>query len=181
MQKWRQPKKTRGDRKEAGLSRIRHEPIYLAIKELNKQYHYPILQLCKIGKISRVSYYKWLDRKETENDRINWEPSERPEQLHEEYPDMGYRRLNDKLCHDQGIHVNDKRRLRILRICRSLQIRSNLKYRYDGCTRSSKNPGCIAENVLNRDFHAETHNEKWVTDVTEFKYGVFLTMYINCI
>lgn len=83
---------------------------------------------------------------------------------------MGYRRLNDKLRHDQGIHVNDKR---ILRICRSRQIRSNLKYRYDGCTRPSKNPGYIAENVLNRDFHAETYNEKWVTDVTEFKYGVF--------
>lgn len=85
------------------------------------------------------------------------------------HPDMGYRRLNDKLRHDQGIHVNDKR---ILRICRSRQIRSNLKYRYDGCTRPSKNPGYIAENVLNRDFHAETYNEKWVTDVTEFKYGV---------
>ncbi len=82
---------------------------------------------------------------------------------------MGYRRLNDKLRHDQGIHVNDKR---ILRICRIRQIRSNLKYRYDGCTRPSKSPGYIAGNVLNRDFHAETYNEKWVTDVTEFKYGV---------
>lgn len=82
---------------------------------------------------------------------------------------MGYRRLNDKLRHDQGIHVNDKR---ILRICRIRQIRSNLKYRYDGCTRPSKTPSYIAGNVLNRDFHAETYNEKWVTDVTEFKYGV---------
>ncbi len=95
---------------------------------------------------------------------------------------MGYRRLNDKLRHDQGIHVNDKR---ILRICRSRQIRSNLKYRYDGCTRPSKNPGYIAENVLNRDFHAETYNEKWVTDVTEFKYGVFFDhvhkLYLNAI
>ena len=80
---------------------------------------------------------------------------------------MGYRRLNDKLRHDQGIHVNDKR---ILRICRSRQIRSNLKYRYDGCTRPSKNPGYIAENVLNRDFHADKPNEKWLTDVTEFKW-----------
>ncbi|MFR5083383.1 MAG: IS3 family transposase [Anaerobutyricum hallii] len=31
------------------------------------------------------------------------------------HPDMGYRRLNDKLRHDEDIQVNDKR---ILRICR---------------------------------------------------------------
>ena len=55
------------------MSRIRHEPIYLAIKEINEQYQYPILQLCTVGKISRASYYKWLDRKETENDRTNQE------------------------------------------------------------------------------------------------------------
>lgn len=81
---------------------------------------------------------------------------------------MGYRRLNDKLRHDQNIVVNDKR---ILRLCRKRQIKSNLKYRYDGCTRPSKNPGFIAENILNREFDAELPNEKWVTDVTEFKYG----------
>lgn len=81
---------------------------------------------------------------------------------------MGYRRLNDKLRHEDQIRVNDKR---ILRICRKQQIRSNLKYRYDGCSRPSKNPAYIAENILNRDFQAKHPNEKWVTDVTEFKYG----------
>jgi len=90
------------------------------------------------------------------------------EQLHGQHPDMGYRRLNDKLRHDENIIVNDKR---ILRICRKRQIKSNLKYRYDGCTRPSKSPAFIANNVLNRDFAAEHPNEKWVTDVTEFKYG----------
>ena len=81
---------------------------------------------------------------------------------------MGYRRLNDKLRHDEDIQVNDKR---ILRICRKKQIRSNLKIRYNGCTRASNNPAFIAENILNREFKAEHLNEKWVTDVTEFKYG----------
>ena len=84
---------------------------------------------------------------------------------------MGYRRLNDKLWHDDGIYVNDKR---ILRICRNRLIRSNLKYRYDGCTRSFINPDYIAENIINREFHVEYFNEKWVTDVTEFKRGTSL-------
>ena len=29
----------------------------------------------------------------------------------------------------------------------------------------------LSENILNREFKAEHLNEKWVTDVTEFKYG----------
>ena len=92
--------------------------------------------------------------------------AEKLERLHEKHPDMGYRRLNDKLRHDEDIQVNDKR---ILRICRKKQIRSNLKSRYNGCTRASNNPAFIAENILNREFKAEHLNEKWVTDVTEFK------------
>ena len=30
----------------------------------------------------------------------------------------------------------------------------------------------IAENVLKREYHAEKPNEKWLTDVTEFKYYI---------
>lgn len=124
--------------------------------------------MCKLGGISRAAYYKWLNHKETANDKLNQELADKLEQLHDKHPDMGYRRLNDKLRHDDAIIVNDKR---ILRICRKRQIKSNLKYHYDGCTRPSKNPAFIAENVLNREFTAEHPNEKWVTDVTEFKYG----------
>lgn len=39
---------------------------------------------------------------------------------------------------------------------------------YTPCTQ----PQHIAENILNRQFHADKPNEKWLTDVTEFKYYV---------
>ena len=113
--------------------------------------------MCKLGGISRAVYYKWLNHKETAKDKLNQELADKLEQLHDKHPDMGYRRLNDKLRHDDAIIVNDKR---ILRICRKRQIKSNLKYHYDGCTRPSKNPAFIAENVLNREFTAEHPNEK---------------------
>lgn len=32
-------------------------------------------------------------------------------------------------------------------------------------------PEVIAENILNRKFYADSPNEKWLTDVTEFKYN----------
>lgn len=84
-----------------------------------------------------------------------------------ESPDKGYRRINDDLRHNEHIYVNDKR---ILRICRVKGIKSTIKYSNHGCTRCAKNPQYIAENNLNRNFHADKPNEKWLTDVTEFKW-----------
>ena len=89
------------------------------------------------------------------------------EKIHGESPDKGYRRLNDDLRHDYGIYVNDKR---VLRICRAMDIRSTVKYSNHGCTRQARNPQYLADNLLNRQFHAEKPNEKWLTDVTEFKW-----------
>lgn len=83
------------------------------------------------------------------------------------YPDKGYRRINDDLRHDYRVYVNDKR---VLRICRILSIKSTIKYSNHGCTRHSKDPKYLAENKLNREFHADRPNEKWLTDVTEFKW-----------
>ena len=89
------------------------------------------------------------------------------EHIHEENPDKGYRRIRDDLEHDYGVHVNDKR---VLRICRARDIRSTVKYASHSCTRHAKNPQYLAENLLNRQFHADKPNEKWLTDVTEFKW-----------
>ena len=82
-------------------------------------------------------------------------------------PDKGYRRINDDLYRKYDIRVNDKR---VLRICRVRGIRSTIKYANRGCTRQAVDPQFIAENVLNRKFTADRPNEKWLTDVTEFKW-----------
>ena len=67
------------------------------------------------------------------------------------------------------INVNDKR---VLRICRKKNIKSTIKYSNNGCTRQAVNPQHIVENILNREFKADAPNEKWLTDVTEFKYYI---------
>ena len=58
----------------------------------------------------------------------------------------------------------------MLRICRTRDIRSTVKYNNRGCTRHAKNPQYLAENLLNWQFYAAKPNEKWLTDVTEFKW-----------
>ena len=117
--------------------------------------------------VSRAAYYRWLSGKKSARTAENEAIAEKIEKIHIESPDKGYRRIKDDLCHDHNIHVSDKR---VLRICRKKNIKSTIKYSNHGCTRQAKNPQYIAENVLNRDFHAKAPNEKWLTDVTEFKW-----------
>ena len=152
-----------------GLSLVRHEQVYLAIKTEHDEHCYPISALCKIGNVSRAAYYKWLHRElpnyEAENKRI----ADEIEKIHTESPDKGYRRIRDELERYHDIKVNDKR---VLRICRKKGIKSTIKYANNGCTRQAANPQFIAENILNREFSADAPNQKWLTDVTEFKYYV---------
>lgn len=137
------------------------------MKEEHENHGYPIEALCRLGHVSRAAYYKWLHRGlpryEAENIRI----AEEIEKIHEQYPDRGYRRITDDLKRYHGISINDKC---VLRICRKKQIKSTIKYTNNGCTRAASAPQVVAENILNREFYADTPNEKWLTDVTEFKY-----------
>lgn len=87
--------------------------------------------------------------------------------IHKEHPDMEYRRIRDELAVNYGIKVNDKR---VLHINRILQIKSTVKYEPSSCTKHAKDPEYIVKNYLHREFHAETPNQKWLTDVTEFKW-----------
>lgn len=139
------------------------------IKEEHEEHNYPITDLCKLGRVSRAAYYKWLNRGIPENEKENQRIAEVIELIHNESPDKGYRRIKDDLERYHDINVNDKR---VLRLCRKKDIKSTIKYSNNGCTRQTANPQYIAENILNREFTAEAPNEKWLTDVTEFKYYV---------
>ena len=124
-------------------------------------------EACEMLHVSRAAYYRWVSGKKSSRTTENEAIAEKIEQIHMDSPDKGYRRINDDLRHDHNIHVNDKR---VLRICRKKDIKSTIKYSNHGCTRQAKNPQYIAENVLDRNFHAKAPNEKWLTDVTEFKW-----------
>ena len=122
-----------------------------------------------MGHVSRGAYYKWLKRIVPINELENIEIAKFVETIHQESSDKGHRRIRDDLDRYYDIDVCDKR---VLRICRTLSIKSTIKYKNNGCTRHASNPQYIAENILDRKFYAEKPNEKWLTDVTEFKYYI---------
>lgn len=115
---------------------------------------------CRALGISRAGYYRWrsgkLGPRAEENRRI----AGLMEQIHAESPDKGYRRIWDGLAHCHQMPINDKR---ALRICRGLGIRSAIPCAAKGCTRRSRAPQHTVENLLDRDFHVDRPNEKWLT------------------
>ncbi len=82
---------------------------------------------------------------------------------HEHKGRYGYRRIKSELK-NQGYKVNHKKVQRIMKELGLKCIVRMKKYRsYKG------EVGKTAPNILDRNFEAETPNEKWVTDITEFK------------
>ena len=146
---------------------MRQGHLYSAIKECSSEGSYPIEHLCQLLQVSRAAYYKWLNGKPSERQIENERIAAMIEEIYAENSDKGYRRIRDDLDRYYDTQINDKR---VLRICRARGIKSTIKYANHSCTRQAANPQHIAENVLNRNFKAEKPNEKWVTDVTEFKW-----------
>lgn len=146
---------------------MRQANLYISIKVNVEEHGYRTETCCNILHVSRSAYYRWLSgtvgKRTQENERI----AEIVEQIHAESPDKGYRRIRDDLERHYDTKISDKR---TLRICRGRDIKSTIKYANKGCTRNAPNPQYVAENVLNREFHADKPNEKWLTDVTEFKW-----------
>ena len=88
----------------------------------------------------------------------------------------GYRRMKLNINRRFNRNYNHKRIYRLMKVARieSVIRRKRKKYR-------RSNPEHIADNLLNREFTAEKPNEKWVTDVTEFKYGASKKAYLSAI
>lgn len=76
----------------------------------------------------------------------------------------GYRRITLELK-NRGYKINHKTVARLMRLMRLKSIQRP-KRRYNSYQGTI---GKIADNLLKRDFKANKPNEKWVTDVTEFK------------
>lgn len=149
----------------------------MAIKELHEEKDYPIERLCKILSLNRSSYYKWLRRKKSAREIENEEIIHNLAFLYAKFNSVyGYRRLRDELKEDYGIICSYGR---IYRLTSLVGLKSVIRRKRPAYLRST--PEITAENILNRDFTAEKLNEKWLTDVTEMKYGNGQKLYLSAI
>ena len=148
------------------LGKVRFESKYIAIQYFYEKKHWSIRWMCQQLDVTRAAYYKWLHREipraEQENILIA--------QLIQEYDTrfnhiLGYRRMTMYIN-----RLNNKRysKNRIHRVMKAINIHSVIRRKRKKYQASA--PEVTAENILNRDFYAKAPNEKWATDVTEFKW-----------
>ena len=129
------------------------------IQKLRREF--PLAILLEIAQLPRATFYYHL-KKLNLPDKYEAVKAEITAIYHENKGRYGYRRITTEL-HKRNFFLNHKTVHRLMKelglVCR---VRMK-KYRsYKG------EVGKIAPNLLNRDFHADKPNQKWVTDVTEF-------------
>lgn len=124
---------------------------------------YKIRELLKIAGLKRSTYYEIINRKEEDKYK---EIKEKIKKIYEENNGIyGYRRVK-KTLEKENIRISKKLVLKLMRELGIRGKRSNQKSKYNSYPGEK---GQVVENLLKRDFVAEQENEKWVTDISEFK------------
>lgn len=148
------------------LGKVRFESKYIAIQYFYENTRWNIRWMCQQLGITRAAYYKWLHREIPEDEQENILLA----QLIREYDDrfnhiLGYRRMTLYINRLNNKHYSKNRIHRIMKVVNIHSVIRRKRKKYQ-----SSAPETTAENVLNRDFFAKAPNEKWATDVTEFKW-----------
>jgi putative transposase len=89
---------------------------------------------------------------------------------------LGYRQMTIKLNREHHLNVNHKRINRLMGILGLKSVCRRKRKTYIHST-----PEITAENILNRDFESSKFATKWLTDVTEMKYGIQNKAYLSAI
>ena len=150
---------------------MRAKAKYAVIYRHREQY--PVLVMCRFFAVSRSGYYSYVKRMNRPEKDAALAETIRQQQGKCFYT-YGYRRMWQWLERNSGIHHNPKTILRVMKKYGLLaEIRRHRRWRQMGQQLHKY------ENLLNRDFHAERPNCKWVTDISyiQTKQGVlYLSM-----
>lgn len=120
-------------------------------------------ELLKLAEIPRSTFYYNLKNMRKE-DKYKVEKDEILSIFNENKGRYGYRRITLEM-RNRGYIINHKTVARLMQIM-GLQRIQRPKRRYNSYQGII---GKIADNLLKRDFKADKPNQKWATDVTEFR------------
>ena len=124
---------------------------------------YSISEMCRFFEVSRSGYYDFVARMDIPDRDLPL--ADKIEECQKECgKTYGYRRVHTWL-ERKGIYYNPKTILRVMNKFNLLSVVRRRKYRNYG-NHIHRYP-----NLLNRDFHADKPNQKWVTDISYIHTG----------
>jgi transposase InsO family protein len=131
------------------------------IQERAEQFEVSIM--CEVLEVSRGGYYAWMDRPASARAQRQEKLIEQIRQAHEQSSETyGSPRIAAELA-EQGIEVCVNT---VAKLMKQAEIRSIMHRRFVAHTTDSNHDHPVAPNVLEREFHAELPNQKWLTDIT---------------
>ena len=123
----------------------------------------PVVVTCRVLKIARQPYYRWLARPVTNAEREQAYRAKALFDAHRDDPEFGYRFLVDE-ARDAGELMADRT---AWRICSDLGWWSAFGKKRG---KNGKKPGPpVHDDLVRRDFTALAPNQLWLADITEHK------------
>jgi putative transposase len=127
--------------------------------------HHSLALLCRCLRVTRSGFYAWEERPESAH-------AQRDRQLKvlvrasfaASKGRYGSPRIHRDLLEDHQERVSRKR---VIRLMQEDGLKARVRKRFT-CTTMSDHDQPVAANVLNREFTADTPNQRWVGDTTEF-------------
>jgi len=156
---------------EQGGALIKHKVID-ALRD-----RYSVESLCKYLRISRSGYYKYLQRRDTDPDQ---ECKAKIQAIYDEHNGTwGYRQIQMGIYRRYHVVVNHKRVLRLMQL---MGLKAIIRRKRSQASPYQKaiSDGRVTDNLLERKFKADAPNQKWVTDVTQYKVDE-QTIYLSAI
>lgn len=145
------------------------------IDALKNKYSLPML--CRKLNLAKSSYYYQEKSIHVEDKYLEFR-KKIVQLFHDNRDIFGYRKIH-MLLRKEGTIVSEKVVRRIMKQ-EALIVKQRHKHKYNSY-KGEITPA--VENVIDRDFHADKPNQKWLTDITEFsiKAGkVYLSPMIDC-
>lgn len=137
--------------------------IYPLVRELaapDAPVRVSVTVTCRVLGFSTQGYYKWRARPCSDRDYADAQLINAAVDVHADDPAFGYRFIADEL--DQvGITASENR---VQRLCSQQRIWS-VHAKKRGLNRTAGPP--VHDDLVGRDFTAESPNRKWLTDITE--------------
>ncbi len=157
------------------LKEMNNRDKAIVIDALNSRYS--LNKLLELFDIAKSSYFYQLSaiKKPDKNDCIREEIKTIFEKSKKRY---GYRRIHGVLK-NKGIVISEK-------TIRKIMTEEHLVVYRKSAKKYSSYQGEVTpavENIINRNFHSEAPNQKWLTDITEFalpSVKVYLSPIIDC-
>ncbi|ADL12888.1 Integrase catalytic region [Acetohalobium arabaticum DSM 5501] len=118
--------------------------------------------MCQVLEVSRSGYYKWLNRKPSQREKINKKLKLKIAEIYWQHNGTyGSPRIH-RVLRKEGYTVNIKRVARLMRI---MGLKAIQKRKFKRTTNSNHDLP-LKENLLKRDFDIDKPDKVWVSDIT---------------